>query len=100
LFVMRSAGSRPITFAVRGPIEHADLPGLCDRVCTLLAGRPGALVRCDVAGVPADAITVEALARLQLAAQRNSCRVGLLNASPELLELVALMGLGDVLHGA
>jgi anti-anti-sigma regulatory factor len=42
-------------------------------------------------------MTVEALARLQLAAQRTGCRIRLRNASPDLLEVVALMGLSDVL---
>jgi ABC-type transporter Mla MlaB component len=96
---MACFGSRPITFGVRGPIERADLPGLCDRVCTLLTANVGQLVDCDVEGVPADVMTVEALARLQLAAQRTGCRVRLRNASPDLLEVVALMGLSDVLPG-
>jgi ABC-type transporter Mla MlaB component len=96
---MACFGSRPITFGVRGPIERADLPGLCDRVCTLLTANVGQLVDCDVEGVPADVMTVEALARLQLAAQRTGCRVRLRNASPDLLEMVALMGLTDVLPG-
>ena len=52
---------------------------------------------CDVSGVRADAVTVEALARLQLAARRHGCRVVLRGASPELLDLVAFMGLRDVL---
>lgn len=86
-----------ITFAVRGPIDRADLPGLCDRVCALLSGRRGCVVYCDVATVPADAGTVDALARLQLAASRNGCLVRLRNASADLLEVVALMGLADVL---
>jgi ABC-type transporter Mla MlaB component len=96
---MACFGSRPITFGVRGPIERADLPGLCDRVCTLLTANVGQLVDCDVEGVPADVMTVEALARLQLAAQRTGCRIRLRNASPDLLEMVALMGLTDVLPG-
>ncbi|MDQ1493651.1 MAG: hypothetical protein QOG69_134 [Actinomycetota bacterium] len=94
---MACFGSRPITFGVRGPIERADLPGLCDRVCTLLSANVGQLVDCDVEGVPADAMTVEALARLQLAAQRTGCRIRLRNASRDLLDVVALMGLSDVL---
>jgi hypothetical protein len=40
---------------------------------------------------------VDALARLQLAARRTGCQVRLRNASTELLELVAFMGLRDVL---
>jgi ABC-type transporter Mla MlaB component len=89
----------PVAFAVRGPIARSDLPGLCDRVCALLASARRSVACCDVAGVPADAVTVDALARLQLAARRCGCRVHLRNASPELLELVALMGLTDVLPG-
>jgi hypothetical protein len=52
----------------------------------------------DVRDVEPDAVTVDALARLQLAAKRLSCRLLLRNASPELLELVAFMGLAEVLR--
>ena len=48
-------------------------------------------------GVEPSAVTVDALARLQLAARRYRCRVTLVNASPELVDLVALMGLEHVL---
>ena len=86
-------------FAIRGPIARADLPGLCRRVCAVLDATPAAVVDCDVTGVCPDAVTVDALARLQLAARRHECRVRLRNASPELLELVAFMGLREVLPG-
>lgn len=86
-----------VEFAVRGPLARADLPGLCDRVCALLGGSTAEVALCDVSGVPADAVTVDALARLQLAAGRSGCRVRLRNASAELRELVAFMGLRDVL---
>lgn len=93
-----SLPSRPAAaFSIRGPIARVDLPGLCDRVCALLDATSAAVVICDVAGVEPDAVTVDALARLQLAARRHGCRVRLRNASPELLELVAFMGLADVL---
>lgn len=85
--------------AIRGPIARSDLPGLCDRVCGMLAARGAGLVRCDVGGVEPDAVVVDALARLQLAARRHGCRIRLLDASPVLLELVAFMGLADVLAG-
>jgi hypothetical protein len=52
----------------------------------------------DVHDVAPNAVTVDALARLQLAARRLSCRLLLCNASPELRELVAFMGLADVLR--
>jgi ABC-type transporter Mla MlaB component len=86
-----------IVLTIRGPIERADLPGLVDRMCTVLAGCRGLVVECEVTGVPADAVTVEALAILQLAAQRNGCRIQLLDAAEELIDLVALMGLSEVL---
>jgi ABC-type transporter Mla MlaB component len=85
------------TFAVHGPITHADLPGLCDRVCALLERSRAGVAFCDVGSVEPDAVTVDALARLQLAAHRHGCQVRLRNASDELLELVGFMGLRDVL---
>jgi ABC-type transporter Mla MlaB component len=86
-----------IDLAIWGPISRADLPGLCDRVCTLLRGSRARVARCDVLGVEPDAVTVDALARLQLAARRAGCEVRLRHASPELLEFLSFMGLRDVL---
>ena len=94
---MSSAAPRTLDFAIYGPIDRGDLPGLCERVCGLLAARGADVVRCDVRGVEPDAVTVDALARLQLAARRNGCRVTLRNASAELRALVGFMGLRDVL---
>ena len=93
-----AAPAREITaFAVRGPIAREDLPGLCDRVCGLLESNRAGFALCDVSGVEPDAVTVDALARLHLAARRHGCRVQLRNASNELRELVAFMGLTEVL---
>ncbi len=94
---MTAPAQRTIALAVRGPIARGDLPGLCARVCALLAESRPDVALCDVTGVPPDAVTVDALARLQLAARRHGCRVRLCHASSELLELVAFMGLTDVL---
>jgi ABC-type transporter Mla MlaB component len=86
-----------VAFAVRGPIERSDLPGLCNRVCALFARTGPSQAFCDVGDVPADAVTVDALARLQLAAKRCACTVRLRNASPQLRSLVQFMGLDRVL---
>jgi ABC-type transporter Mla MlaB component len=51
----------------------------------------------DVGGLAPDAATVDVLARLQLGARRQGCRIALEGASRDLLELVAFMGLADVL---
>lgn len=91
-----SRGPKDVAFSIRGPIARADLPGLCDRVCALLGESDAALVLCDVRDVQADAVTVDALLRLQLAAMRRGCRVCLCNCSRELRELVAFMGLENV----
>ena len=88
---------RRITFAIEGPIARSDLPGLCDRVCALLSESRAALAVCNVRGVEADAVAVDALARLQLGARRHGCQVRLCGASEELLELMRFMGLTDVL---
>src|SRR5207249_7863214 len=64
-----------ISFAIRGPIARADLPGLCDRVCALLEGTHREVVLCDVSGIAPDAVTVDGLARLQLAARQHGCQV-------------------------
>jgi len=42
---------------------------------------------------PPDLSVVDALARLQLRARRSRCTIRVLNPSPELVELLALVGL-------
>jgi ABC-type transporter Mla MlaB component len=86
-----------VSFAIRGPIARPDLPGLCERVRGLLAISVVDVALCDVCEVGTDAVTVDALARLQLAARRHSCQVRLQGASDDLRDLVAFMGLRDVL---
>lgn len=91
------SGPRTVAIAISGPISRADLPGLCTRVCSLLTQGHADVVFCDVTGGDPDAVTVDALARLQLAAKRHGCKVRLRHAPSELRELVYLMGLEDIL---
>ncbi len=58
--------------------------------------RPGTIV-CDLRRVVADADAIDALARIQLEAQRLGLELRLCHASGELQELVAFAGLEDVL---
>ena len=97
VFLVMAAPAPTIAFAIRGPIARADLPGLCKRVCRLLETSGAAVAVCEVGGVEPDAVTADALARLQLAARRHGCRVRLRHASDELLDLLTFMGLRDVL---
>ena len=94
---MATTDPRTTAFAIWGPIGREDLPGLCDRVCALLAETDADVALCDVREVDADAVTVDALARLQLGARRHGCLVRLRNASDELRALVRFMGLTAVL---
>jgi ABC-type transporter Mla MlaB component len=81
-----------------GPIARADIPALCDRARVLLEGCGADLVVCDVGALDdPDAVTVDALARLQLTARRLGRGIRLSQACGELRELLALMGLKDVL---
>jgi ABC-type transporter Mla MlaB component len=88
---------RTVTLTIRGPLERADLPDIFERTCALLEGGQIQLLRCEVAGVAADAVAVDALARLALAARRRGCQTQLCSASEELRTLVGFMGLAGVL---
>ena len=90
--------ARTVTLTIRGPLARADLPGLFDRTCEALRGDDVELLCCEVGDVAADAVAVDALARLTLAARRHGCRIELRGASPEFLELVAFVGLASVLR--
>jgi ABC-type transporter Mla MlaB component len=80
-----------------GPIARAGIAGLCERVRVLLEGCDADRVVCDVSAlVDPDAVTVDALARLQLTARRLGRQVRLRHACGDLQDLLSLMGLGDV----
>jgi ABC-type transporter Mla MlaB component len=81
-------------FALGGSIARVDIPRLCDGLGALLDDTEAKVVDCEVntLGRP-DAVTVEALARLQLTALRRGARIRVRNASPELCELIEFMGL-------
>ena len=55
------------------------------------------VVLCDVSRMPADAATVDVLARLLLSLRRRGYALQLCNASPQLCELIDFIGLGSEL---
>lgn len=79
-------------------IDHPirDVPRLCERLRILLEASDADVIACDVSALPADAATVDALARLQLTARRCGGRIRLHRASHELLQLLSFVGLADV----
>ncbi|MEV3860524.1 STAS domain-containing protein [Streptomyces sp. NPDC050095] len=84
---------------VAGPIGPGDAPQWCDRVRRAARqGDPGGEVICDVSGVTGtDFATIDALARMQLAARRAGGRIRLRDPSPKLALLLQLAGLADTL---
>ena len=99
----RSMRARPppetaTILVVLGPIARADIPALCESACALLEDGDADPVICDVGAlVDPDAVTVDALARLQLTARRLGRGVRLHRACGDLQALLDLMGLSDVL---
>ena len=86
---------------IRGAIDRAAAVRVGGEIHDLLdATRPTVLV-CDVGGlVHPDAAAVDALCRIRLAARRQGSRLRLRRASPELMDLLDLMGLCDVVDEA
>jgi hypothetical protein len=94
---MAVPAQRSVSIEIRAPLRREDLPGLFERTCVLLASRPCEVLRCRVAGIAPDAVAVDALARLALAARRSACSVLLEGVSPQLRTLIGFAGLDDVL---
>jgi hypothetical protein len=90
-------GGRSVLFVVRGPITIDDIPGLCTRVRALFDGGDVGRVICDVTDLTApDGVTIDALARLQLASRRHGSLLVLRGACIDLLGLLAAAGLSDI----
>ncbi|MEU5580081.1 STAS domain-containing protein [Streptomyces huasconensis] len=91
------ADSEANLILIEGPLRAGDVPQLCARVAAARHG-PGHDVICDVGGVTtADLTTVDAVARLHLAARRAGGRIRLRNPTPALLALLGLVGLTELL---
>jgi hypothetical protein len=88
--------SQPL-WVIAGPLAAGEAAELCERLRVVLTSSDAAVVVCDVGGLPADIVTVEALARLQLTARRLERRIELRGGTPELAQLLAFVGLADVL---
>jgi ABC-type transporter Mla MlaB component len=94
---MRGAPERSATLAIRAPLQREDLPGLFARTCALLQLAAPRLLSVEVAQIEPDAVALDALARLALAARRHGCAVRLHGASSQLGLLIEFAGLADAL---
>ncbi|HVF53614.1 MAG TPA: STAS domain-containing protein [Actinomycetota bacterium] len=96
---MKPEGKEPsIVIVIRGRVDRADIPRLCEDARSRLCASSGDVVLCDVAALSdPDVVVVDALARLQLTVRRLGRELEIRGASKELQELLALSGLSDVL---
>jgi len=88
----------PTTLIVtmRGVIDRPAAARLGDEVGDLLRMTGVRQLVCDVGGViRADAATVDAICRIKVTARRLGCTMRVRHGSPELVELLDLMGLCD-----
>jgi hypothetical protein len=90
---MPSERPTTVVFAVAGPIARADLPAICGDVAALLEATGADVALCDVEALPADAVAIDALARIQLAARRIGRQVVLHHAADDLRDLLGFVGL-------
>jgi hypothetical protein len=83
---------------IEGPITRAGIAALCGRARELLERGDVELVVCDLGALSPDAVTIDALARLQLTTDRMGRRIRFRNACREVQELSTFCGLDDVLR--
>jgi ABC-type transporter Mla MlaB component len=82
-----------------GRISRANIERLCVRVRDLLEESGEELVVCDVGSLlDPDAVTVDALARMQLTARRLGRSIQIRHPCPELRDLLGLVGLTDIVQ--
>jgi ABC-type transporter Mla MlaB component len=85
-----------LVLELSGAVTPDHLPRLVGCVRALLESAQERIV-CDVAALEPDLTTVDALARLQLAARRRGLEVTLVHASESLQGLLGLCGLDEVI---
>jgi anti-anti-sigma regulatory factor len=92
-------GPETVVVVLAGTLDDDMVPALVDRMCRLLDNVVATRIVCDATAVTApDAVAVEALARLQLAARRRGLQVWLRDGEGGVLELLALAGLNEVVR--
>lgn len=89
---------RPLRLTLPEPLTRADLPALYKRTCVELSRGGPRLIELDVSHVEVNAVALDAIGRLVLAARRHGCSVRLHGADGAVWALLELAGLRDVVH--
>jgi anti-anti-sigma regulatory factor len=86
---------------LRGPLRRGNAPAACEQLRALVRDTAAPLVVCDVSAVTtADVETLDALARVALAARRVDARIRFRGASVALEELIDLAGFRGCLEAS
>jgi anti-anti-sigma factor len=92
-------GRGALVLVLAGRIDHENVPALVEGVCGVLESSGADQVICDVSAVSApDAVAVDALARLQLAARRRGSQVWLRTGDGPVADLLVLAGLDEIVR--
>jgi ABC-type transporter Mla MlaB component len=95
---MPMAGESPVVFVVDDGLAASTVGGLCSRLRSLIDESHADLVACDVGALhDCDLVAIDVLARLGLTARRLGCALELRGASDTLVELIAFVGLQQIL---
>ncbi len=87
-----------VELVVDAPATEDDRAAFWARAQALLEESRAEVAVCDVGRLAADALSVDTIARLALIARRLGLELRLRHSTPELRELVAFMGLAEVLR--
>jgi ABC-type transporter Mla MlaB component len=93
---MADPAARTLTFALRGALAREELPALADGIGWRLERAQPTIALVDVAGLAADAVSLEALALIALHARRAGYRIHLHGCSSGLRAMIELAGLGEL----
>ncbi|HLW96397.1 MAG TPA: hypothetical protein VKS25_13540 [Solirubrobacteraceae bacterium] len=93
---MADPAARTLTLALRGVLSRDELPALADGIGRRLEAARPAIAIVDVAGLDADAVSLEALALIALQARRAGCCIRLHGCSNRLRAMIELAGLGEL----
>ncbi len=91
-------GPATAVLVITEPVTRDAAPALCDRLQTLLRESRAEVIVIDVRGLLANASSIEAIVRMQLAVRRRGREIRLHRVSPELEGLLSFVGLSGVVE--
>jgi anti-anti-sigma factor len=87
-----------LVVSIGGRLDPSDAARVAALIDDLLRDQPAKTVICDVGGlVDPDAAAIDAICRIRVRVRRRGGRLRLRHPSPELVDLIDLVGLCDVL---